>query len=285
MSFQAAMLCLIIQTTSQHPINLTADVVDWLDVENLPSLVPHFHATGLSLETLMDILEEDELLFINYLLCLGLPRDAIFMMADRLRRTKDHSILNRLFFPDKVGSKFMIVPTNESHNDGIVNFLGTNFNTEPWRNPVTRGLITVYTSGRRSRSDNMDHLVDRFPDGPFPRPMENGWVSFDFGEKLKIKPIAYTLRQSQQESDAFFLRNWLFEGGHGGEEWVVIKEHSDDTTLRQCGQSHTWMLFGLAEHVSFRRFRIRMTGPDSSGRSWHIKCSCFEIFGYLTGKK
>lgn len=170
---------------------------------------------------------------------------------------------------------------------GIVQYLGDNEGTSAvWTNPATLSppKVKVTSSGRHTTYSEVLHL-SRTPVVALTSASQNSWICFDFLDRA-IVPTHYTLRHYTQASYA--LRNWVLEGSTDGEEWTLLRTHTNDTSLAARDATKTWALDGSDDpsgnsappSTPFRKFRVRMTGPNSSN-SWHLVCSGFEIFGKL----
>ena len=96
---------------------------------------------------------------------------------------------------------------------------------------------------------------------------------------MKVKPTAYTLRHD--DSGCFYLRHWNFEGSADGNNWDIIKQHRNDTSISQAKQSKTWTVDG---NKYYTMFRIHCTGYNSDG-CYYISCHGFELYGHLIGQK
>ena len=100
---------------------------------------------------------------------------------------------------------------------------------------------------------------------------EGAWTSIEFVDDVMVKPTKYTLTHCTQWS-GFHLPSWVFEGSRDGEQWTLIKEHSNDELLNAKSQSHSWHTPNVDEY--FNRFRVRMTRKDSDQDSdQHPYCS------------
>ncbi len=191
--------------------------------------------------------------------------------------------LSRQFHPERCGSKYLtqqfLLRNVSHHGDGIMTFLGRKFGAEQWMNPAVRGFVKLDCSGLDSGA-SIERVLDCFPVGPCLSPKESPWIQFDFGQKLRVRPSAYALIHSVECNDRF-LRNWVFEGSEDGDHWTALKDHEKDTTLREKGQSHTWPLFEVQEF--YQKFRVRMTGMDSSGEHGLMRCPGLEMYGLLVG--
>merc|ERR1712087_443641 len=108
------------------------------------------------------------------------------------------------------------------------------------------------------------------------REIEGAWASIEFVDRLTVRPTKYTL--SHCTVSGYYLRSWVFEGSNDGEHWTMIREHSNDESLNAKGQSHSWDTPNADGY--FNRFRVRMTGEDSSGY-WVLCAHALEIYGFL----
>eukprot|EP01084_Bolivina_argentea_P238679 400982_1 len=179
----------------------------------------------------------------------------------------------------------MFAYTNDYDTNGICYALATNFHQTPWRNPVEQKLIILESSGWNEQTESINNMVSRTPVNTSTLPKENAWIRFDFGEKIKINPTAYTLRHSKDKNDCY-LRNWKLMGSVDGVRWVRIIQHGSklfgDKSLSKPGQSNTWIIENCNGYYRF--FKIVMTATNSSW-SWIICANGFEIYGYFQMKK
>eukprot|EP01083_Nonionella_stella_P267383 903339_1 len=103
----------------------------------------------------------------------------------------------------------------------------------------------------------------------------NAWISFNFGEKKKIKPSHYTLRHHSWNWG--YLRHWNFEGSNDGTHWKRLRRHSNDESLNIPHDTHTWE---IDADEYYQMFRIFMTHTNNIGL-WNVVCAGFEIYGHL----
>ena len=116
------------------------------------------------------------------------------------------------------------------------------------------------------------------------------WLEIDLGEHRLVHPRHYAVRHGW--GDGFCrLRNWVLEGaGHGAHSgWHTLSRHTHDESIPHHG-------FGVASFTLLqrnantvaeerakpwvRRLRVRMTGPNSSGR--HDLClGGLEVWGEM----
>ena len=77
------------------------------------------------------------------------------------------------------------------------------------------------------------------------------------------------------------IRNWNLEGSNDGNDWTVIKKHTNDTALDGgTFETATWM---VEENEYFNQFRIFVTGKTGSN-DWQLACSGIELYGNAFGE-
>eukprot|EP01084_Bolivina_argentea_P212169 360705_1 len=173
----------------------------------------------------------------------------------------------------------LFVYESDYDTNGICYFFGTEFNKKKWRNPSEKGLIRV--SSCKWHSGSFHDIVGRTAVDSCSERVENAWFAIDFGDRMKIKPTYYTLRHHTY-NNICCIRYWNFEGSNDEKNWFIIKQHKNDTTLCEIGQSNTWKITNC--NAYYQHFRIILTGKHS-GDQWRITATGFEIYGYLTGNK
>ena len=105
---------------------------------------------------------------------------------------------------------------------------------------------------------------------------EGAWASIEFVDDVMVKPTKFTLSHCSDVDD--YIRSWAFEGSRDGEQWALIREHSNDRSLNASGQSHSWETPNVDGY--FNRFRVRMTGENSDG-GWELCAHALEIYGFV----
>ena len=174
------------------------------------------------------------------------------------------------------GSEREFVYERDYDGKGVVYWVGTKYGTEKeWENPSKRGLITVDSSGWGFGS--AEDMVAKEACWSCSKYSEGAWASIEFVDGLMVKPTKYTLSHSTMDDYPF--RSWAFEGSRDGEHWTVIREHYNDCSLKRKGQSHSWDTPNVDEY--FNRFRVRMTGMDSSG-DWMLCAHALELYRFVT---
>ena len=94
--------------------------------------------------------------------------------------------------------------------------------------------------------------------------------------KVRVKPTGYGLKH--YACDGHAIRHWRFEGSLDGENWDLLREHKNDTALKNKGDEHVWSIPDVSKVYS--HFRILSTGINSS--SCHNICiGGIELYGEL----
>ena len=125
---------------------------------------------------------------------------------------------------------------------------------------------------------NIEGMVDRHRTsyGPMIGRKMNAWFTIDFGNKLKIKPTFYTLEHCSHGYG--LMRGWNFEGSNDGKNWILIRRHSNDDSLKYTRKIVTFKVDDCKEH--YRHFRIYSTETQHHGWS-EITASLLEIYGHV----
>ena len=117
-----------------------------------------------------------------------------------------------------------------------------------------------------------------------------------------LRPHAYTLESVHPIFSGYHLRSWQLLGSLDGGEWVLLREHTRDESLRKGASSCTWDLpwppvsgaeaaktdgdadgdgAGGGERAPFfNRFRLAATGKNALGTN-ALQLSGFELHGRL----
>lgn len=94
------------------------------------------------------------------------------------------------------------------------------------------------------------------------------WWAFDLGVNHAIRPTRYTLLQ------AYTLQSWVLEASNDNQTWQVLRTHTRDLALR-ARRTASWPL--TADRL-YRHFRVRQTGPNSSG-TYRLLLPDIELYG------
>eukprot|EP01083_Nonionella_stella_P065041 170041_1 len=184
----------------------------------------------------------------------------------------------------------------DSDNKGIIYFFGTNFGRENvYTNPANTGAVNfegqINTSYSREHGSNevivtpsthfsgSYHNVLGRKSGVqcgTTHPDPNPCFTIDFGD-FEINPTAYSVRHGYHKG--YCLRDWNFEGSKDGQEWTLIRKHSNDTSIQDWNEMKTFTIENKTNQY-FKIFRIFKTGNCSSGTD-HLMMSGFEVYGHL----
>jgi hypothetical protein len=179
---------------------------------------------------------------------------------------------------------------------GVLHGIGTNAGTRPYTNPHEMsahgagGLVASMSSvdpcgygstpGRFVMHNHDGNSLNSTDDTP------NSWMSVALGQCRRLVPTHYCLRHGYHYGDNRLL-HWRFEGSNDGASWIVLKDHTDDTSsFPDHGYSVAeWPVDPRealhAESHGFRRFRIIQTRKNS-GSSDSLHCAGIELYGELT---
>eukprot|EP00736_Rhodelphis_marinus_P009238 Rmarinus@m.26773 len=162
--------------------------------------------------------------------------------------------------------------------NGVFWALGTQNSTKNFQNPALKCLAAVEFSSL-ALDCCADDILSRQRKKLQSANFEGSWCILDLGFSRILNCTAYTL-QHGFDKPRHSIRSWVFEGSNDSLKWVLLREHKDDDSL--CGPyaTHTWRL-DLPKDASYRYFRIRMTGPDSSGKHY-LRAGGIELYGTLT---
>ena len=170
--------------------------------------------------------------------------------------------------------------TNDFDENGILYWIGTNGKTvNEWVNPVQFNLISINSSeGRNLPYGKLDDIVNH--DGPATNchtsDDKGAWFSIDLG--VWFIPKYYTLRHSRGYGRSA-LRNWLFQVSTDGVNWVTVRTHTNDTSLKEPGSTASWPLSPPTDGDSWRHVRILQNGKNASGQTHYLSVSGFELYG------
>eukprot|EP01084_Bolivina_argentea_P023965 44753_1 len=142
--------------------------------------------------------------------------------------------------------------------NGILYGIGTNFDSkQEYKNPALSGLIDVVSSGMSLSNKYQFTGREKVPASTKAWTDREQFFHIDL-KKYKIRPNAYTLRNSAWSAD--YLKEWNLEGSNDGKSWYCLKKHTNDTSLKGEYKSHTWILNDINQFYSF--FKIQMTGKN-----------------------
>ena len=112
----------------------------------------------------------------------------------------------------------------------------------------------------------------------------------DIGANRSLQINHYYLQHNRGHI-SHILRSWVLEGSNAATtpavqaepaNWTVLREHAGDTSLRNiAGADAAWpVVVRAGDDGYYRFFRIRITGPNSSGNHY-LMANGFEMYGRL----
>ncbi|ETO15672.1 hypothetical protein RFI_21690 [Reticulomyxa filosa] len=188
----------------------------------------------------------------------------------------------------------------EFDDRGIMYFLGTGGKGGPWKNPSDDKLINIRVKNLAPSSKSPNASYGSKPARWMTKSEINSFIVFDFGER-RVCPSFYKLRH-YSHSDRDALRYWRLEGcqessyalwgkdssGRNDQandidsdsKWEILSEHRNEEAFKKGGQVEQWKIPDDQSHKYFHKFRIIITGPNSSG-NFVLALSAFELYGVL----
>ena len=185
-------------------------------------------------------------------------------------------ILKGTFEPDPSGVPF-------SGDGGLFRWVGSNGGTTEYVNPHTTRKVIVTASSLSHESCTLEKFIQHTPPGGREWNSTNNepgsWVAVQLAVAVALR--RYDLRHSNNHG-GWVLRNWNLEGSNNGVEWVVLHRHVNDTSLAATAHSTASWEVNNPDGLAFSRFRIIMTGPNSS-RSHSLWMMGLELYGRVEG--
>eukprot|EP01095_Lingulamoeba_sp_RSL-Kostka_P013508 TRINITY_DN5622_c1_g1_i1.p1 TRINITY_DN5622_c1_g1~~TRINITY_DN5622_c1_g1_i1.p1 ORF type:complete len:451 (+),score=133.97 TRINITY_DN5622_c1_g1_i1:132-1484(+) len=162
--------------------------------------------------------------------------------------------------------------------NGILFWIATKGKKSPWQNPHLKKLIKVTAPSNNIIKGHPSELVSRNPSELWTGDVPASWFAIDLGESRTIIPTHYTLRHgANYKGDS--LRNWDLQGSNDGINWVVLKRHTNDASLKNGKfATQTWKI--EKADTDFRYLRILQTGHNSSSHNFLV-LSGIEFYGDL----
>ncbi|VDM61213.1 unnamed protein product [Angiostrongylus costaricensis] len=179
----------------------------------------------------------------------------------------------------KSGDRLKLIYTSDFDEQGIIYWLGTNGRTaSDWTNPASIGIVQVTSSDQRQPFGKPEDVLSRDVNPINCHSSDDRNANFTIDLGILIYPTAYTLRHARGYGRSA-LRNWLLQGSKDKQVWEVLVAHSDDTSLGDPGSTATWPIED--DRRPFRYFRIAQNGKNSSGQTYYLSISGFEIYGEI----
>jgi hypothetical protein len=168
-------------------------------------------------------------------------------------------------------------------DNGILFWLGTFQKTAVYQHPLDIGLVKVNPpkfycgTTKQAFSHEMPPAQNWLEKG-----VPNSWAEIEFLHHTII-PTAYTLRHGYPIK-GHALRHWNFEGRNPNEEWEILLEHRDDTSIPGNDMNDTATFFlpfkkNMKQYSIFRIYQV----AETADRSPYLMMAGFEIYGYLFG--
>ncbi|KAI6657623.1 E3 ubiquitin-protein ligase HECTD1 isoform X6 [Oopsacas minuta] len=174
--------------------------------------------------------------------------------------------------------------TGDFDKQGIFYWMGTNAWTCEYSNPHDIRLVNITSSdGLYPASGFLSDFLSRdtTPHKSYIGNKKDSWLMLDLG--LWFIPTMYSIRHAAGFENSG-LRNWRFEGSKNGRKWQLLSKHENDSSLVHPGSTCSWPVKAPEDETEgWRFFRIKITGPDASGKYFYICISGIELYGMLTG--
>jgi hypothetical protein len=103
-------------------------------------------------------------------------------------------------------------------------------------------------------------------------------ICLDF-KTIRIEPMHYTVRTWNGDPNNSHLKSWAVEGSDDGASWTEIDRRENNGDLNDKWAMKT---FAVARSGSFRRIRLRQTGPNHSSHNYLV-LTAFDVFGAVAG--
>jgi hypothetical protein len=189
-------------------------------------------------------------------------------------------ILKGTFEPDPCRVPF-------SGDGGLFRWVGSNGGTTEYVNPhTTRKVIVTASSlsGGYIQPGTLEKFIQHTPPGGgefnCTKNKPGSCVAVQLATAVALK--WYDLRHGNKFDSSHVLRNWNLEGSNDGVEWVVLRQHVNDTSLAETAHSTASWEVNNPDGLAFSRFRIIMTGPNSTG-DHHLFMMGLELYGRVEG--
>mmetsp|Transcript_4271 Transcript_4271/g.15743 ORF Transcript_4271/g.15743 Transcript_4271/m.15743 type:complete len:509 (-) Transcript_4271:75-1601(-) len=246
--------------------------------EFLADLMPHVRFPTMSPDVIEDEVEPTEAVAPELVL------EAYRQHARPPDRRKADGEKNPRLVPRRGAARRVIDPSKgrvlpyvgDFDTNGVIYYIGSGGGAREWSNPAEDGRIAVTRS-----SDGTGRAIDaagRVGTKSYTDGVPNSWWQFDLGPTRTVLPSRYTLRHGSKQNTNV-LRSWILEASNDGRDWTLLKAHKNDETLHGTGfATASWPIEDADQ--AFRHFRVRQTGPNSTGDDYLV-LSGFELYGTL----
>ncbi|KIH67050.1 HECT-domain protein [Ancylostoma duodenale] len=202
------------------------------------------------------------------------------------RERANLSFVKAIVESKKTGDRIRLIYTSDFDEQGVIYWLGTNGRTaSDWTNPATIGIVQVTCSDQRQPFGKPEDVLSRDVNPINCHSSDDKYVSlrnanFTIDLGVLIYPTAYTLRHARGYGRSA-LRNWLLQGSKDKQVWEVLVAHADDTSLGDPGSTATWPIEDDRTKGPFRYLRVAQNGKNSSGQTYYLSISGFEVYGEI----
>ncbi|KXZ51612.1 hypothetical protein GPECTOR_12g576 [Gonium pectorale] len=175
----------------------------------------------------------------------------------------------------------------DGDSSGVFHFLGTQYGSQGWVNPLLAKRVDVRASSPTGRTTDPRVVVGRqfvrtnFAGPRYVNGAASTWWQVDLGEQHQLAITYYTLRH---DGSPDYARSWVLQGSQDLGTWVDLKRHSNDTAIKLPGQYASWPVIGPAAAVPYRAFRLLLTAPNASPNPASRNNFCLsnlELYGFL----
>eukprot|EP00921_Rhytidocystis_pertsovi_P013519 GHVQ01021884.1.p1 GENE.GHVQ01021884.1~~GHVQ01021884.1.p1 ORF type:complete len:833 (-),score=62.72 GHVQ01021884.1:363-2861(-) len=171
--------------------------------------------------------------------------------------------------------------------NGVCYYLGSHGKKKHWRNPMSAGLVSVFSSGLGFGA--LHDIVGREATNVRTRNEEPAFIGLSFADDRKLQLTGYTLRN--RPSPSHTLRSWVFQGSDDMVTWVDLDKQQGCSRLKQPGASAHFSVSDSRVPTStqpddigktsssYKAFRVFQRGVNSSGSSF-LALSGIELYGF-----
>jgi len=174
------------------------------------------------------------------------------------------------------GTRVMPSCMNNDHQNGIINWIGTNEGRKEFINPAITQQVKVHYSSIDRASDNVYTLTSKKRGYCMTRNTPESWFSFDF-QHYQVRPLRYSITHGGYKN---VLRNWELQGSNDQQVWSTLKSHINDTTIA-TGSVCASGIWSVKDPKAFYRYiRVLQTGLNS-GNTNILSLGNMELYGYV----
>lgn len=192
--------------------------------------------------------------------------------------------------------EFALMHTGVDMERGVFHYLATRGFADRWKSPIRLGAVEVLLNKRPEAQTPLVHgSAEDLLSGAKKQPVGHGYGYLRMRNDLDSAQLGIDLKFGFLELTSYCLRNassssqsmtaWEFHGSNTGNlddrSWQVLDSRTNFQGLRQ---SHATQNFKLNEKSPpYRFFRLKMTGPNSSG-SDNMLLAGLELYGVFHPK-